>query len=47
VNDKKRAQRALELSPETEDFKKFPFFIAICTTGDTGRSKSEGYSFKI
>jgi len=43
----KRAQRALERSPETEDFKKFPFFIAICTTGDTGRSKSEGYSFKI
>jgi len=31
----KRAQRALERSPETEDFNKFPFFIALCTTGDT------------
>jgi len=30
----KRAQRALERSPETKDFK-FPFFIALSTTGDT------------
>jgi len=28
-------QRALERSPETEDFKEFPFFIPLCTTGDT------------
>ena len=28
----KRAKRALERSPETEDF---PFFIALCTTGET------------
>ena len=35
----KRAQRALERSPETKDFK-FPFFIALSTTGDTWQSKS-------
>ena len=33
-NINKRAQRALERSPETKDFK-FPFFIALSTTGDT------------
>ena len=37
----KRAQRALERSPESEDFKEFPFFIALYTTGDTWGSKSE------
>jgi len=30
----KRAQRALERSPETKDFK-FSFFIALSTTGET------------
>jgi len=35
----KRAQRALDHSPETKDFK-FPFFIALSTTGDTWQSKS-------
>ena len=35
----KRAQRALDRSPETKDFK-FPFFIALSTTGDTWQSKS-------
>ena len=39
--DNKRAQRALERSPESEDFKEFPFFIALYTTGDTWGSKSE------
>jgi len=33
----KRAQRALERSPESEDFKEF----ALYTTGDTWGSKSE------
>jgi len=37
----KRAQRALERSPESEDFKEFPFFIALYTTGDTWGSTSE------
>ena len=37
----KRAQRALERSPESEDFKEFPFFIALYTTDDTWESKSE------
>jgi len=37
----KRAQRPLERSPESEDFKEFPFFIALYTTGDTWGSKSE------
>jgi len=32
---KQDTQRALERSPETEDFKEFLFFIALCTTGDT------------
>ena len=40
-NSNKRAQRALERSPESEDFKEFPFFIALYTTGDTWGSKSE------
>ena len=40
-NNNKRAQRALERSPESEDFKEFPFFIALYTTGDTWGSKSE------
>jgi len=31
----KRAQRALERSPETDDFLEFLFSIALCTTGDT------------
>jgi len=35
----KRAQRALDRSPETKDFK-FPFFIALSTTGNTWQSKS-------
>jgi len=35
----KRAQRALERSPETKDFK-FPFFIALSTTSDTWQSNS-------
>ena len=34
-------KRALERSPESEDFKEFPFFIALYTTGDTWGSKSE------
>ena len=38
-NLNKRAQRALDRSPETKDFK-FPFFIALSTTGDTWQSKS-------
>ena len=38
-NSNKKAQRALERSPETKDFK-FPFFIALSTTGDTWQSKS-------
>ena len=38
-NNNKRAQRALERSPETKDFK-FPFFIALSTTDDTWQSKS-------
>ena len=40
-NSEKRAQRALERSPESEDFKEFPFFIALYTTGDTWGSTSE------
>jgi len=31
----KRVQKALERSPEIEDFLEFPFFNALCTTGDT------------